>query len=294
VRREREHIRAAFGLYLPAAVVDRLASDLADGREEGQLMYGTCLYSDVGQYTRLSESMAPEALASLMHSYYESLFQPVRRHDGIISDIVGDAMLAIWASRTPDIAMRRRAVEAALEIDENINRSGSPDTPWALATRLGLHSGEIVLGSIGAIDHYEYRAVGDIVNSANRIQGLNKALGTRVLLSQEVLTGTEALLTREVGTFLLRGKARPLTIHELLGARDAVDTQAGADRNGLFAEGLTAFRLAHWKTAIEIFTQLTATHESDGVARFYLELSLRYQRQPPTGDWNGVIRLDGN
>ncbi len=294
VRREREHIRAAFGLYLPTAVVDRLASDLADGREEGQLMYGTCLYSDVGQYTRLSESMAPEALASLMHSYYESLFQPVRRHDGIISDIVGDAMLAIWASRTPDNAMRRHAIEAALDIDENINRSGSPDTPWALATRLGLHSGEIVLGSIGAIDHYEYRAVGDIVNSANRIQGLNKILGTRVLMSQEVLTGTEALLTREVGTFLLRGKTRPLVIHELLGARDTVDAQAGADRNGLFAEGLTAFRLAHWKAAIEIFTQLTATRESDGVARFYLELSLRYQRQPPTGDWNGVIRLDGN
>jgi adenylate cyclase len=294
VRREREHIRTAFGLYLPSTVVDTLASDLADGRAEGQLLYGTCLYSDVGHYTRLSESMAPGALAGLMNSYYESLFQPVRRHDGIISDIVGDAMLAIWTSRTPDNAMRRHAIEAALEIDANLNRSSPPGTPWVLATRLGLHSGEILLGSIGAIDHYEYRAVGDIVNSANRIQGLNKTLGTRVLLSQEVLEGAGGLLTREVGTFLLRGKTRPLVIHELLGARDAVDAQASTGSNALFAEGLTAFRQAHWKTAIEIFTHLTATRESDGVSRFYLDLSLRHQQHPPSGDWNGVIRLDGN
>jgi adenylate cyclase len=294
VRRERENIRTAFGLYLPSAVVDRLASDTAAGRAEGELMYGTCLYSDAGHYTRLSEHMKPEALAGMMNDYYQSLFQPVREHAGIISDIVGDAMLAIWASRTPDNAMRRRAIEAALEIDDNLNRSSRPDTPQVLATRLGLHSGEILLGSIGAIDHYEYRAVGDIVNSANRIQGLNKTLGTRVLLSQEVLEGIDGFLTREVGTFLLRGKSRPLIIHELVGAQDAAGARDAVERYRLFAEGLMAFREAHWKAAIEIFTQVTAARDSDAVSRFYLDLSLRHQQHPPADDWNGVIRLDGN
>jgi adenylate cyclase len=293
VRREREHIRTAFGYYLPSPVVDKLAGEMADGRAQGQLMYGACLYSDAEHYTRLSESLAPEALARLMNSYYEALFQPVREQEGIISDIVGDAMLAIWASHTPEHTMRRHAIEAALQIDETLNRSSQRDTPRVHATRLGLHSGEILLGSIGAIDHYEYRAVGDIVNSASRIQGLNKVLGTRVLLSQEVLEGIDGFLTREVGTFLLRGKTRPLVIHELAGRRESVEEQAITAWHDLFAEALTAFRQAHWKTAIGLFTRLVNTREDDGVSRFYLDLSRRHRQDPPAGDWNGVIRLDG-
>ena len=292
VRREREHIRTAFGYYLPSPVVDRLASEMAGGRAEGQLMYGICLYSDAEHYTSLSEGLAPEALAELMNRYYESLFTPVRQQQGIISDIVGDAMLAIWASRTPEHALRRNALEAARRIDETLNRPNQEASPRILATRLGLHSGEIMLGSIGAVDHYEYRAVGDIVNSASRIQELNKTLGTRVLLSAQVLDGIEGYLTREVGTFLLRGKTRPLVIHELIGARDVDDLASVTQGHDLFAEALLAFRQADWKTAIMLFTQLVESRDDDGVSRFYLDLSRRYRPTPPAGDWDGVIRLD--
>ncbi|MGB7931898.1 MAG: adenylate/guanylate cyclase domain-containing protein [Gammaproteobacteria bacterium] len=292
VRREREHIRTAFGYYLPSPVVDRLASEMAGGRAEGQLMYGICLYSDAEHYTRLSEGLAPEALAELMNRYYESLFTPVRQQQGIISDIVGDAMLAIWASRTPEQAMRRNALEAARRINETLNRPNQEASPRILATRLGLHSGEIMLGSIGAVDHYEYRAVGDIVNSASRIQELNKMLGTRVLLSAQVLDGVAGYLTREVGTFLLRGKSRPLVIHELIGRCDADDLASVTQGHELFAEALLAFRQANWKTATMLFTRLVETRDDDGVSRFYLDLARRYQQNPPAGDWHGVIRLD--
>ncbi len=292
VRREREHIRTAFGYYLPSPVVDRLASEMAGGRAEGQLMYGICLYSDAEHYTSLSEGLEPEALAELMNRYYESLFTPVRQQQGIISDIVGDAMLALWASRTPEHAMRRNALEAARRIDETLNRPNQEESPRILATRLGLHSGEIMLGSIGAVDHYEYRAVGDIVNSASRIQELNKALGTRVLLSAQVLDGIDGFLTREVGTFLLRGKTRPLVIHELIGARDVDDLAAINPWRDLFTEALLAFRQANWKTAIMLFTQLVESRNDDGVSHFYLDLSRRYRQTPPAGDWDGVIRLD--
>jgi adenylate cyclase len=292
VRREREHIRTAFGYYLPSPVVDRLANEMAGGRAEGQLMYGACLYSDAEHYTSLSEGLAPEALAELMNRYYESLFKPVRQQQGIISDIVGDAMLALWTSRTPEQAIRRNALEAARRIDESLNHTGQDDSPRILTTRLGLHSGEILLGSIGAIDHYEYRAVGDIVNSASRIQELNKVLGTRVLLSAQVLDSIDGFMTREVGTFLLRGKTRPLVIHELIGRRDVDDPASLTQGHALFAEALMAFRRADWKAAIEGFTQLVESRDDDGVSRFYLDLTRRYQQIPPAGDWHGVIRLD--
>jgi adenylate cyclase len=200
-------------------------------------------------------------------------------------------MLALWTSHTPEQDMRHKALEAARQIDESLNRSSQDDSPRIPATRLGLHSGEIMLGSIGAIDHYEYRAVGDIVNSASRIQELNKMLGTRVLLSEQVLDGIDGFTTREVGTFLLRGKTRPLVIHELIGRRD-VDAEDITQRFSLFAEALMAFRQADWKSAIERFTQLVETRGDDGVSRFYLELSRRYRQTPPGDDWHGVVQLD--
>ena len=149
-----------------------------------------------------------------------------------------------------------------------------------------------MLGSIGAVDHYEYRAVGDIVNSASRIQELNKTLGTRVLLSEQVLEGIDGYLTREVGTFLLRGKSRPLVIHELIGRRAVADAASLAHEHELYTEALLAFRQANWNTAILLFTRLVKTRDDDGVSRFYLELARRYQQSPPAGDWHGVIRLD--
>jgi len=188
--------------------------------------------------------------------------------------------------------MRRKALEAARRINETLNRPDKKASPRIPATRLGLHSGEIMLGSIGAVDHYEYRAVGDIVNSASRIQELNKTLGTRVLLSAQVLDGIDGYLTREVGTFLLRGKSRPLVIHELIGGCAADDLANVAQGHEQFSEALLAFRQANWETAILLFTRLVETRDDDGVSRFYLQLARRYQQSPPAGDWHGVIRLD--
>jgi adenylate cyclase len=292
VHRERENIRTAFGLYLPPPVVDRLASDMADGKAESQLLHGTCLYTDAEHYTTLSEGMEPEALAGLMNAYYETLFLPVRKHNGIISDVVGDSMMAIWATPTAEPDVRKQAIEAALEIDGEITRLEQQNAPHHLPTRIGLHSGQILLGSIGAIDHYEYRAVGDIVNTASRIQGLNKILGTRVLLSQDVLEGIDRFLTREVGTFLLAGKTRSLVLHELIGYREDAMAPDRALRHSLFVEGLAAFRQADWKRAIEVFTRLTKTPEGDGLSHYYLGLCIHHQKQPPASDWEGVIRLN--
>jgi len=289
VHRERENIRTAFGYYLPPPVVDQLAGDLAGGKAEGQLLYGICLATDAEQYTTLSEGMAPEALAGLMNAYYETLFQPVRAHGGIISDVVGDSMLAIWASPASEPGVRRHAIEAAFEIDQTVGQPGPGEVPHHLPTRIGLHTGRILLGSIGAIDHYEYRAVGDIVNTTTRIQELNKLLGTRVLLSREVLEGVPGFLTREVGTFLLSGKTRSLILHELIGPQRSAEPP---QHHLLFAEGLAAFRQADWSTAIEIFTRLVNSPRGDGLSSWYLDQCRYYRQNPPDSDWDGAVRLD--
>jgi len=288
VRRERETIRSAFGLYLPPQVVDQLAGERASGQAAGKLMYGTCLSTDAYEYTRLSESLTPAELGELMNAYYETLFQPVRCHNGIVSDVVGDAMLAIWASVNRETGIQQQAIRAAFEIGRALDTPEPRLADVRLKTRIGLHSGVILLGSIGAVDHYEYRAVGDIVNTSTRIQNMNSHLGTQILLTGEVLSGVAGLLTREIGSFILSGKSRPVVIHELLGIEDEPAPEHLGRRLGRFAEGLAAFRAGEWAEAERVFTALLSENNRDGVVRYYLGYC-RGQRPPP--GWNGTIRM---
>lgn len=131
-------------------------------------------------------------------------------------DVLGDAMLAIWATTGPDRELRKNACLAALEIiaaAERFNRL-RPEAP--LPTRIGLHRGEMALGSVRAGEHYEHRAVGDIFNAASRIENLNKQLGAWLLASSNIIEGVEGILTRELGQFRLVGKRRPSVILELI------------------------------------------------------------------------------
>ena len=289
-RRERRRIREAFGFYLPSRVVDELVNHLEEIPTQGELVYGVCLATDAEKYTHLSENMAPDRLRTLLNRYYQSLFTPVRRHGGTISDVVGDAMMAIWAAATPTNSIRSNASRAALEILNAVDDFNEQSHDTRLPTRIGIHGGEVLLGNVGAGDHYEYRAVGDIVNTASRIEGLNKQLGTCLLATAEVVQDLEGIMTREVGQFRLKGKQNSITVYELMGLREHV-TEAIVCMRGRFAQGLDRFRQGQWKEAAGIFRKLSSEFPTDGPSRYYLGLCEQYLDQPPSGPWDGIVVL---
>ena len=290
-RRERAHLTTALAHYLPPKIAEELALEI-DVRAADQLVFGTCLSTDAHQYTTLSETMEPGELSAFMNRYYEALFEPVKRHGGLVQDVVGDSMLAIWATTEPDASLRNRACLAALDIATAVERFNAGSGRLALATRIGLHSGRLLLGSVGAMDHFEYRAVGDIVNTATRLEGLNKYLGTRMLVGADVLAGLEGLATRELGAFLLAGKSRPVLVHELI-ARLADATPADGERCALFAEALAAFRRGAWLEATGLWQKVVrASGSDDGPSRFYLRWCEGRAGPPPGAEWDGVVRMD--
>ena len=159
-----------------------------------------------------------------------------------------------------------------------------------LPTRIGLHSGFIFLGNVGAMDHYEYRPTGDIVNTASRIEGLNKFLGTRILVSEEVLYQLNGFLTREIGKFLFVGKSKPIAIYELLSQLEGV----GEGQKSIcakFSAALKAYKRQSWEQAIELFHESSKIIEKDGPSNFYLGLCEKYRENPPGERWDGVVRL---
>ncbi len=289
--RERRNIRAAFGYYLPDNVVNQMARNLSDIGSRRRVVYGTCLMTDAEKYTSLSETMTPDALSSFMNQYYAVIFEPVRKNSGIVSDVIGDSMMALWATARPEAAARNLACHAALEIVQAVERFNQTLDGRQLPIRIGMHSGYISLGNVGAMDHYEYRAVGDIVNTASRMESLNKYLNTQILVSDEVLDQLDGFLERRLGKFLLTGKSEPVEIHELI-----CKVEASGEREKklcrLFARGIDAYQRQFWGQALEFFYRALEFDNTDGPSRFYLALVEELRVDPPATDWDGIINLN--
>ena len=289
--KEKQNIKSAFEHYLPKDVVDQLSKDIAHIQTGGRVVYGICMFSDAAEYTTLSEMMDPHELGKFMNRYYETMFRPVKRHGGFISGVIGDSMLALWVSARSEADLRDKACFAAVDIHKDLQSYDESFEGVKLKTRIGLHCGQILLGHIGAMDFYEYTPMGDIVNTASRIEGLNKFLGTTVLVSDEVFHQLDGYLARDCGQFRLKGKNTPIRVHELwCRMEDSDETQR--DTCATFAGGLAAFQKGSWDEARGMFQRVIERLEEDGPSRFYLGLCELYRKDPPEEPWDGVVRME--
>jgi adenylate cyclase len=273
---------------------EKLARQLQDGiapAAAGELAYGTCLATDAEHYTTVSEGMDPRALASLMNEYFARLGKAVVHHHGDISEVTADSMMCTWTARQEDAATRQEACLAALELVEAADQfNRSHDLQLRLPTRVGLHSGQLVLGNVGACGHFAYQVVGDIANTASRIQGLCKQFRTRVLASEVVVSGLHEIFVRRLGRFRLVGKTNPLTIYEVVAQRQLV-AEAELRCSEAFAGALEAFEAGRWSEAGRRFDVVLSDFPTDGPARFYARQCRLFLASPPTGT-DYVIELE--
>lgn len=284
----RHNIRKAFGQHLPINVVDQLARGEKYNASSEKQIHGVILSTDAQQYTQLSEKLSPIDLRDLMNNYYVTLFSPVCNTGGVISDVVGDAALATWTSiKQSDLTQRRNACLAALEILSGVDEFNLQHPEHKLPTRMGLHYGELVMGHVGALNHYEYRAVGDTVNTASRIEGLNKLLGTRILVSSEMLQGLDSFISRDIGDFRLPGKNKALSLYELIGLNNP---QHKFKPYNEFHIALFAFQKQQWQQAAANFENFILNYGFDGPSQYYLKLCRQYLLRPPA-DWDGITRI---
>lgn len=265
-KRQREQVIDLAKQFVPAEVLNRSLADAAPAGPETQLAYGVCLATDIKNYTRLSETMAPQALAKLMNDYFSLLNRLIEKHGGTIADMRGDALLALWAKTETSADLRRQACHAALAMRDAIDEfNRSLDRP-KLETRIGLHAGEVAVGTLGARGgHLEFRAVGDIVNTASRVEGLNKVLNTTLLATADVVENVGDLFVRPVGRFQLAGKSRPLNLVELIG--DIGDAKENFTE---FAAALENFRAGKLIEAAARFNQLSQRWPNDGPTQFFV------------------------
>jgi adenylate cyclase len=285
---ERTRIRTALGYYVPASMVGKLAEQSMSVESDRALLHGTCLFTDAEHYTTVSEALRPDELAALINAYFAALFSVVERYGGFVSDTSGDSMVAVWTTALPDPASRASACAAAVELLRAVDDFNRDRGNLRLPTRVGLESGEVLLGNVGASQRFGYRAIGDIVNTAARIQGLNAQLGTRLLVSGDTLLGVAGCAARDLGRFVLRGKTTAVRVHEPLAT---LPRDWDVERLiGLFSTALREFEAQRWSAAEQAFDAVLQRYPSDGPSAYYRDVSRRHAIDPPR-HWAGAISV---
>lgn len=273
---QRGRLQRAFANFVPPDVASRLTQNALALHTLRRRVQAACMATDAHRYTSLAERLAPEALLEFLNRYYEPLFDAVARHGGFVSDVVGDSMVAIWPEGEDGAGARARVCAACLSLIEGADRLAQREPETALLTRVGVAWGPIVLAPVGALNHYEYRGVGDAVNTANRLQSLAGKLGVRIAVSAELTAGLENVVTRELGDFLLKGKSEPVHVVEIVAAADRADA-ATRERCAAFNDAVTAWRRGDVATARRRLEELRLSQPGDGPVNYLLG------RLAPTG-----------
>jgi adenylate cyclase len=278
----------SLALYLSPKLVRKFANNrdlLRPGAKKETL---TILFSDIAGFTTLSEGMDSDDLARHMNIYFQTAVAECIHHtDGTIVKYIGDAIFAFW--NAPDLQRDHalRACEAAL-----LFRDQPPQymNGQQLVTRIGLHTGVANVGNFGSTARVDYTALGENINLASRMEGLNKYLGTDILITRETLDGcSDQVVSRLAGHFRLKGFEKLVEVYELIG----LTAQAGTtkDWRETFGRALGEFQRKNFDAAESGFRCTLEMRPNDGPARFYLQQIAELRAHPPATDWTGEVEL---
>ena len=289
--RAERHIRQAFGHYLAPAIVDRLAEDGEMPEQGGVLRDMTVWISDLANYSTLSERLDAPEVVSFLNTVYTVMSDTVEEFDGFVAQFVGDAVVAAYGAPIEDPDHARKAVESAMACARRVASLGATmDLPdgMTLGLRIGISTGPLVVGNIGSKRRLSYSIVGDDINLASRLEGVNKLYGSTILAAES----TRSLCPpdfrfREVDTVRVKGRDTPVTIYEPLGPADAIDEARNADLRA-FADALAAYRDRRFGAARSAFQGLAGR---DPVAEAWADRARDKEQSPPPADWDGVRTL---
>ena len=292
VERMREGLEI-FGRYVSKDLVRQIMSAPESTGVGGVRRDLTVMFTDIEGFSQVSERLAPELLTERLSRYFETVGRPISANRGTIDKYIGDAIMAFWNAPVPDADHVANACRAALEAAREgrllADKWRALDRP-GFRTRFGLHTGQAVIGNIGASDRMNYTLVGVIANQASRLEGLNKVYGTEILGSGEVALATSGLFVwRHVDLVVPAGTTERLDLHELVGERPAGDR---ADFLGRWDQAKAAYAEGRFDEATSLFERAAKLRPEDGPCRVYIERCRGFARNGVPAGWDGAWYFD--
>jgi len=298
--RVKERIRETFGKFVDPRIVANMISETGEGVEHADREVVTVFFSDIAGFTSISEQLTPAAIVNLLNHYFSAVTAPIRANNGIVDKYMGDGVLAFWAAPfSPGDTHAAAACLAALtqqEAMQGLNkdlpnvlglRRGAP----TLRVRMGIATGEAIVGIMGSETSKSFTVMGDTVNLASRLEGTNKIYGTKIIITEETLRlAQEKIECRELDLITVVGKSEPVRIYELLGPKGAL-APAEAELRDEFAKGLAAYRARKWDAAELQFRRCLELRPEDAPSTVYIERIATFRKEPPPANWDGVWHL---
>jgi adenylate cyclase len=294
VARMRNSLRS-FKKYVPADLVVHLNEQRKEAVLEGERREITTFFSDIAEFTNISEELSAEVLVENLGVYFDGLSSVIHSHKGTLDKYIGDSVMAFWGAPALCDNHAALACDAALacqdfleQLRRQFEHSGQP----VFKTRIGIHTGEVIVGNIGSPTRMNYTVIGDNVNLASRLEGLNKLYGTRIIVSDACYARLGgAFATRRLDIVAVKGKAQGVGVRELLGRVGTVEAGrlAGA---ALYESGLELYLARQWSQAASVFEDVLAgSGGTDLAARLMAGRCQVCLASPPPEDWSGVYHV---
>jgi adenylate cyclase len=286
--RAARQLGRAFSLYLPKAEIDRMAAHGMKPQLGGEARDVSVLFSDIAGFTPLSEQCTPQRLAADLNAYFSAMTQIVEEHGGFVDKFIGDAVVAVFGAPVADPRHAENAVRAAVKMRDLLN---DPACKLAIGdgrirARIGVNTGSVLVGNIGSPRRFNYTVMGDAVNLASRLEGVNKKYGTGIVVSEDTARACGgAVEFREIDTVRVVGRAQPVALFEPLAPAGALAPERRV-KLADFAAALAAWRRGDFKAAADGFAGIGA---GDPVAAKFAERA-RAMKAAPQG-WDGVTEL---
>jgi adenylate cyclase len=283
-RRRAQETKRAFAQYVPAEVVNRLIEQpelLELGGEEREL---TLLFADLANFTTMSEKLAPRAVVAILGRYFDAMSTVIYRHGGTVDKYIGDGIMAFWGAPLPDERHAERALQAAIDMQQRfgklarrLGRRGGP----VMSMRIGIHTGNVIVGNVGSRARFAYTAIGDAVNLASRLEGANKAYGTSILLSEATVRHLHGRVPlRPVDSVMVKGRTDAVTIFTPC---------ADAALAEMSRTALDAFNRNAMDQSLTLWRQLLVAYPADGIAVAFVN-RIESLQGTAAGEWIGAQR----
>jgi len=291
-------IAETFKKFVPRQFLDKLASDGLENIKIGEASSGTVtiLFSDIRSFTSISEKMDPQELLNMLNSYFLEMNIPIHENNGFIDKFIGDAIMALFSDNDPRKGAKE-SVKASLEMFEALNdynqrRRDKGRIPIQIG--VGLHSGDVIVGTVGSKDRMDSTALGDPVNLASRLEGLTKYYNAQIILSDQtyrLICDDKSFICRELDFVKVKGKGKPEMIYEVINSNPRDVFELKYKLIDTYHKGLKEYNNRNWKVALDLFNQCHDIYSNDSPSNLYIERCQHLHENPPPLNWDGILEM---
>lgn len=285
----------SFQKYVPATLVRHIIEAGTDAQVGGAKKQLAILFSDIKDFTSITEQVDPATLMTQLCEYFDTLTHFILEEKGTVDKYIGDSIMAFWGAPLIVEQPCHHAAKAALKCIHSLsalNKQWIAQGLSPMITRIGLHIGDSIVGNVGSTERMNYTAIGDSINIASRLEGVNKLYGTAIIVSNAIYQEIkDSFALRFVDQVILKGTFEIITIYELLSEDQSQLSFDLAKYNAVYTKGFEAYQSQKWDVAIEYFSECLKIYPEDTIALVFINRCKHYKLNPPTASWDGVWHL---